>query len=241
MDPKQKAFAAALTAAREAAGLTQYELGEMVGRTQQAVAKWENAESMPTRKSMGQLIKVLPDLEKLGLPATAPQLRAVPAERSFQERRITYGPPLEDRLNRASKIHQEMIEFEQQIADSLPAALRPNFRNSRGIDYQSENVAAEIYRPQSLALPHGLTMRLWTLSTERLRRGDAREYCLIVVLADSDQAVRFQRQSARLLAEAYLHGVIILTAESPEQVAQIIAAIEKGEDKQPDDENNLDD
>lgn len=248
MDSKQKAFAAALTAAREAAGLTQLELGEKVGRTQQAVAKWENGESMPTRRSMGQLINVLPELEKLGVPFTPVESYHTTLARIHAAQEPTRVHVREgispytrtgDILDRRQFRQEYMSQVEKEFIDSLPETLRPNFDTRRRIDYESDKIVVELYQTMHAATPTGMILRLWALSTERLRRADSREYYLVVMLPGSEETVRFQRQSGRLYAEAYIHGIIILTAQSPQEAAEIIAAIEKGEVEPPTDENNL--
>lgn len=52
-------WAANLRAARKAAGLTQVALAELLGTTQQAVAKWESGKGVPRDESRWRLAEAL--------------------------------------------------------------------------------------------------------------------------------------------------------------------------------------
>ena len=48
-----------IAAVRKAAGLTQEQLGELVGVSRQAVSKWESGETQPTTDKLPQLAMLL--------------------------------------------------------------------------------------------------------------------------------------------------------------------------------------
>lgn len=219
MEDPYKTFPAALTAAREAAGLTQKELGDRISKSQQAVAKWENGESNPTRRSMGRLVEVLPELAKLGLPTlnptkyvfapTAPSATAAP--------------------DKPGRIKVPDVRIEEEVWDALPRDLQRNTQRTREVDYESPKAVIEICsfpnHPVGSMLPH----RLWRLSTLRLKNNDNRGYYLLMVRKFGDtSSLDYHRQRfiARLTAEASLHGITLLTADHPDNAAEIIHAIE---------------
>lgn len=213
MEDPYKKLPAALTAAREAAGLTQKELGDRIGKTQQAVAKWENGESNPTRRSMGRLLEVLPDLVQLGLPSLEPAKREFAMDRDR---------PMPARVPTNTRI-------EEEVWDALPRDLQRNTQRTHEVDYESPKAVIEIClfpnHPGASMLPH----RLWRLSTIRLKNNDSRGYYLLMVRRPGDTAsLDYQRQRAiaRLTTEASLHGITVLTADHPNNAAEIIHAIE---------------
>lgn len=217
MDDQYKQFPAALTAAREAAGLTQKELADRVGKTQQAVAKWENGESNPTRRSMGKLIAVLPELAKLNLPTmeTAPYTIKTSGT-------MTVRSP--------GSFSEEVAEYSQDIRQSLPTEYQPFFEADRRqeFDYYSPRVAIELcfLYPAQLN-PISLTRKLWRLSTARLRdKGETHNYYLLAVSMNDVLSYRQQMMLSKFAAEAELHGVHLLAATSASQAAQIIESIE---------------
>lgn len=224
MDDQYKDFPAALTAAREAAGLTQKELGDKIGKSQQAVAKWENGESNPTRRSMGQLISVLPSLAKLELPALPPKLQVV--QTATGAGKTLTGAAAIDGLRQAGAPDSHL---EATIRKMLPPELQQYLRWNREIDYESEKAVVEICSLFLRMHPAAFAHRLWRLSTLRLKNNDRRGYYLLLVRTDgsgSGLTYHQQRDIARYTAEANIHGITLLTADSPLNAAEILHAIE---------------
>lgn len=252
MDDLYKKFPAALTAAREAAGLTQKELGDRVGKTQQAVAKWENGESRPTRRSMGQLIAVLPSLANLGLPAlssVAVQNQDTHSQRADDGISINRPRALPPRaaLARVGRPlpQPRSMQVMKDIYEALPPELQGNFKQSQGIDYESSKAAVEISVPASSHMrPLILESQLWRLTTALRQHNDARWYYLLLVPAEETQEARdlnFQRMIARYTSEAAVHGIVFLVADNAAHAAQIITEIENGNPDSTTDELFYDD
>ena|GEM_PF-3989256 len=223
MDDQYKQFPAALTAAREAAGLTQKELADRVGKTQQAVAKWENGESNPTRRSMGKLIAVLPELEKLGLPTLREQKDRVGEiygnDLVSEPDTKPYGP-----LPRA--FYSMLL---RSLEDQLPEDLQQYLSKSRAdFDYQSPNAVIEISAPVGTLHPFALTQRLWRLSTARIKNNDKRGYYLLLLNSETKNDYRQQMVVARYISEANMHGITLLVVNDAKQAVEMIKAIESG-------------
>ncbi|NYT44586.1 helix-turn-helix transcriptional regulator [Alcaligenaceae bacterium] len=237
-DPYLK-LPAALTAAREDAGLTQKELGDRIGKTQQAVAKWENGESRPTRRSMGQLIRVLPKLAELDLPALTSvttlserNIRPVDTDTFYEERpRRIPSRLVTSRVGRP--IQTPSTEVMGQIYDALPHDLQRNFKQTRAADYESRKAVIEIFVSFHRAVGNlALEASLWRLATASRKYNDERWYYLLMVPTQDNQELkdlRFQQMVARNTGDAALQGIILLVADNAEHAAQIITDIENGE------------
>jgi len=213
VDDLYKKFPAALTAAREAAGLTQKELGDRIAKSQQAVAKWENGESNPTRRSMSRLIEVLPQLGKLGLPTLTPT-------------KLAFTPTAPDET---APIKGPIVNIEEDVWNALPRDLQRNIQRFRGVNYKLPKAVIEICLFPDHPIGSKLHHRLWRLSTLRLKNNDDSVYYLLMVRKFGDtSSLDYHRQRfiARLTAEANLHGITVLTADHPDNAAEIIHAIE---------------
>ncbi len=66
----QRPIATAIRAARQLAGLSQYQVAELVGVKQTSVSQWEWGHTVPSGLRMVRLLRALPDLgELLDMPA----------------------------------------------------------------------------------------------------------------------------------------------------------------------------
>lgn len=230
MTERYREFPAALAAAREAAGLTQEELARRVGRTQQAVAKWESGESMPTRRSVTTLVQVLPELARLGMPMLDSTVQARD-ERVHQGGYSRFEPQTvrsthDVRLSRGAEIEREIF---RQLPDELKE-YEARTRLNR-FDYESPNAVVEILACPSTFVPYIVVAgRLWKLSAERLKRDDYRVYCLLLVADESDADVRSSVELTpllrRLQEEAELHGIMLIYANGPSGGVQAILDLE---------------
>lgn len=236
VDDQYKKFPAALTTARETAGLTQKELGDRIGKTQQAVAKWENGESNPTRRSMGKLISVLPALKELGLPALylTDHIRPNDANRGPQT------PP--NLIEMSASAHRAQVEsqFMMDIILGVPNELQANFRRTREVDYESSKAVIQIYVLQTHSHPFALPYRLWRLSTLRLKQNDGRAYYFLIVRAPDQGAggdYRHQMHLTQQAVEASLHGINLLVADSAAHASEIITSIEMDDPEPTTDKN----
>jgi transcriptional regulator with XRE-family HTH domain len=238
VDDQYKKLPAALTAAREAAGLTQKELADKIGKTQQAVAKWENGESNPTRRSMGQLIGVLPDLARLGLPALAEHIRPnylgmSPIDNlrrvTVQENRQLYGDPERD--------IPYLSKMEADFFDSLPPQFAQYRTAQSAFDYESPNLVLDLYAPLNMPGTGRVSLiasKLWQLSSAKIRNNDGRIYCLCLIIPSEDRnSYLMQRIVSRHITDAELHNVTLVVAHTPQEAAELTASIETQPTIQP--------
>ncbi len=234
-----QAFAKRLVAARIAKGLTQAQLGEKLSVSQQTVAEWEAGRGFPRRSRREQLAELLGI--DVGLP---PRYAFVVTNRMARE-----GEAEVEKASRVLKEHFEQLlpedkshskiyvkvrpspdsAMEAAFREALPENLRqyceaslPFGPNRFFADYMSDKVVAEL-KINSMLSPDSLYASLWRLVTLAKLAKDHRRFVLIAI----PSKIRFSI-SQRIQAEAWLHGIEIHVANSPEHAAQIIVALENG-------------
>ena len=252
-------FGATLRTDRERLKMSQDQLAEMLGVSQQAVANWEAGVSMPRRERRARLLQILgPGSE---LATNPPRYEFVPSEDRpvSQPLRSLTGEPTEPEKMAANPdfnrrppgaLHSFRRNQFKAFADRLPTELRPYVENrisigaqSRTIDYLSPRWGVEV---KAVNDPRFVSL---TAAAELVRlavvRGIAdqglrppREYALILVSEGGPLQANAGLQ--RLMFDAGVLGISVYQVESFNQAAELVVQLETGEenvtDETPDDE-----
>ncbi len=239
-----QAFAKRLVAARDAKGLTQAQLGEKLSVSQQTVAEWEAGRGFPRPARRDRLAEIL-DIE-IGLPpryaGLVPTYRV--EEPGFEPPHIRRAPRTPSEVSLPERSHRSPSSaMEAAFREALPEDLRqycdvnlPVGTNRFVADYMSDKLVVEL-KTCSMMFRERLYASLWQLVTLAKLVKD-RRFVLIVISTSPRSRIPQSTQ-----AEAWLHGIEIHIADSPERAAQIIVDLEDGrepnEQGEPGDPNDL--
>lgn len=225
-------FGRALRLERKRLGLTQTEVADRIGTSQQNVAGWEAGRAMPRQEMMAKVLQFfgqksslaqLPDRELL--PSTLRLMQALanvkPAPAiDFSEQEVAAAS--EDELREALP-----VELHQYLDKPL---------RNRTIDYCSDKLAMEIVRARShtdtLMTRGTLALhRLTVLRRIREREGLPALAHVYLALLFTDSLVRVQPGGPvqQLQDEAALLGVECLSTHSARDLALFIMHTETGE------------
>lgn len=230
-------FGQALARARDAKGLTQLQLGELVGVTQQAVAQWE---AKPTvvrqQRHYDKLIAILGPFWKPG--------RAVQPDtgnRVFTPGAIRYetsGAGPEDDAFLARRFGPNASTVEELIV-ALAAELKGDFNQwveymprarMRALYVSDKQVLDVVFaRGPVLRVTPSFFPKLWAMSTCRIALGNRRAYSILVFTdadADTGPGVIMSRHFWRTHMEAELHGITLVPVSSVEQAVRVAKTIE---------------
>ncbi|MER2552585.1 MAG: helix-turn-helix domain-containing protein [Thauera sp.] len=228
-----QAFSKRLIAAREAKGLTQVQLGEKLGVSQQTVAEWEAGRGFPRPARRDRLAEIL-GIE-IGLPPRYAGFVAASARENREEtkqlRLSGIAEAQKEGTPRDGRHRSPASAMEAAFREALPEDLRqyceaslPFGPNRFLADYMSDKVVAEL-KMSSMMLTERLYASLWQLVT-LAKLINNRRFVLIVIPLNQGRGTIHQR----IQAEAWLHGIEIHVADSPERAAQIIVDLEEGRD-----------
>jgi len=230
-------FGKALKAERERKELTQSQLAERLGTTQQNIGHWEAGRSLPKQETHERLLEVFGPDSVLSYMAPKGEIRVERTPRAAPDVPINM-------VQFQSALRARQVESESRLRESLPTHLReyldqpvqsparfPNKGLNYVVDYLSPKLCVEILRVNGRRML--LTARLGIQRLLVLRklielRGDARpeRYVLLLVLDElsSLQGSDMSKQES----ESGLLGVEISYCNRVEAAAQTIEALESG-------------
>lgn len=233
----KNSVAALVQTHREHAGLTQAELAQHLGVSQQSIAKWESGKSLPRFKVMEKLVHIL------GIPkdsldgiqiyrgwagATEESVAAskasmaahgdLPSRSALNEEAF---PPTGTRSAREYAAHFKNFLSPRLEAEGITGEWDTSLRIATmnwQIDFCNENLVVQFIHAKSIAfaLRGPLYARLWRMAALRSMSNDKRYYLAIIVLRKDENSLT---ESANQYAHssAFQNEIILrrITAEAP--------------------------
>jgi transcriptional regulator with XRE-family HTH domain len=244
---------------RERLELTQGELAERLGVSQQAVASWENDAAMPKQDRRAALLQVLgPTAELVRNPPTGTFLQGVKltARATVQDSPIDtvrenltrYGTPASgsvmDRLKEQRRIQEEKRTI---LVNQLDEGFRANLDQRleigptrRFVDYLSDKLVIEIKyithdrRPYPSLLFSQSLLQLAVIKAYLTSAGPSDRQFILMLIVNPEAPLRNQEYN-RLVFDAGLLGISIAQVTNPHSAAKLIMALESDSLDHPDD------